>query len=187
MKKWKKISSKIILDTPKFKVRQDVVKLPNGELKEWPYWDSRDSTMIIGMTKDRKLVMIRQYRYLVGSEVIEFPSGGLEENETVSEAAKREFEEETGYSTESLVKLGSVYETYGQLNRRIHLFFGKDIKKSKQNPDRGGRGYEDIKVELIDFDKAVELALNNKIAAMGSSLAILLLNEKVRKGEIKLH
>lgn len=186
MKKWKCLNSQIILEAPRFKVRQDTLKLPNGEIKEWPYWDSLDSAMILGMTPERKLVMIRQYRYLVGDEVIEFPAGGLEENENVSEAAKREFEEETGYKADSFIKLASVYETYSQLNRQIHIFFTKNIRKSRQNPDRGKRGYEDIKVELIDLEDAVQLALENKIAAMGCSLAILLLNEKIKRGEIKI-
>lgn len=186
MKKWKKISSKVILDTPRFKVREDLVELPNGKTKRWPYWWSRDSTLVIGMTKDRKIVLIRQYRYLVEGDVIEFPAGGLEDGENIEEGAKREFEEETGYIGKDLIKLGSFYETYGQLNRQIHIFFCKNIVKSKQHLDRGRRGYEDIKVELIDFDKAIDLALKNKIVATCCTLAVLLLQEKIRRGEIKI-
>ncbi|MDP7115683.1 MAG: NUDIX hydrolase [Candidatus Woesearchaeota archaeon] len=130
MKKWECKKSERILDTPHFKVRKDVVELPNKEMKEWTYWDSNDSVMVLAMT-DNKLVMIRQYRYLVNDDVIEFPSGGLHDNESMEEGAKREFEEETGYKCGDLT-----------------------------------------------------LAKDNKIVAMGSSLAILLLKEKIGKGEI---
>lgn len=163
-----------------------MVELPNKGLKEWTYWDSKDSAMVVGMTKEKKLIMIRQYRYLVDDEVIEFPSGSLHENEDIKIGAKREFEEETGFKCHSLIKLGSFYETYGQLNRQIHLFFTDNVAKSKQNLDKEGKGFEEIKVELVDFEKVIKLALKNKIVAMGSTLAILLLKEKIEQKEIKI-
>lgn len=184
MKKWECKKSELILDEKYFKVKKDVVKLPTNETKEWVYWDSKDSAMVVGMMGNKKLIMIRQYRYLVGGEVVEFPSGGLHYDESVEKAAEREFEEETGYKCDSLIKLGSFYETYGQLNRQIHIFFTSDLTKSKQNLDNEKNGFEDIKVELVDFDKAVSLALENKIVAMGSSLAILLLKNKIERKEI---
>ena len=185
MKKWKKKKSELVLDTKFFKVRKDIVELPTKEVKEWIYWDSLDSAMVLGATRDKKLVMIEQFRYLVGAKVIEFPSGGIHKGEGIKAGAKREFEEESGFKCKSLQKLGSFYETYGCLNRQIHIFFAKDVSKSKQKLDRGERGFEDIKVRLVDFRKALELALANKIVAMGSSLAILLLKEKVERGEIR--
>ena len=184
MKKWKCKKSELILNEKYFKVRKDTVKLPTNTTKEWIYWDSNDSVMIIGMTKNKKLIMIKQYRYLVGDEVVEFPSGGLHDNESIERAAKREFEEESRFKCDSIVKLGSFYETYGQLNRQIHIFFTNNITMSKQNLDNGKNGFEDIKVELVDFEKAVKLALENKIVAMGSSLAVLLLKEKIERKEI---
>ena len=183
-RKWKTKKSKLILNTKHFKVRKDLVELPTGKLTEWIYWDSLDSTMVVAITKDRKLVMIKQYRYLVGDEVIEFPAGGLHKDEDSTTGAKREFEEETGYKAKSLIKLGSFYETYGSLNRRIQIFFSPDIIKTKQNQDKGKKGFEDIKTVLINFEEAISLVLRNKIVAMGSSLAILLLQEKVKKREI---
>lgn len=184
MKKWIKKESDLVFNNKYFKLKKDIVLLPSKKEKELFYWDSFDSAMILGMTKNKKLIMIKQYRYLVGEDVIEFPSGGLHEHEKPEEGAKREFEEETGYKCRSLVKLGSFYETYGQLNRQIHIFFSVDVTKGTQKLDQGKKGFEDIKVELVDFNKAVDLALKNKIVAMGSSLAILLLKEKIEQGEL---
>ena len=186
MKKWERKKSELILNEKYFKVRKDTVKLPTDEIKEWIYWDSNDSVMVIGMTKNKKLIMVKQYRYLVSNEVIEFPSGEIHNNESIDKAAKREFEEESGFKCDSLVKLGSFYETYGQLNRQIHIFFTNSLIKSKQNLDNGKRGFEDIKVELVNFEEAVKLALENKIVAMGSSLAVLLLKEKIERKEIEI-
>lgn len=183
MKKWKCKKSELILDSKYMKIRKDTVELPNGEVRERTYWDSNDSAMVIGMLNG-KLVMIRQYRYLVDDEVLEFPSGSLNDGESAEQGAKREFEEETGYKCDSLIEFGSFYETYGQLNRRMHLFFSKDISISRQKLDRDERGHEEIGVELINIDEVVDLALKNKIVAMGSALAILLLKEKIDRKEI---
>jgi len=183
MKKWKCLKSELVLDTKHFKVRKDTLELPSGDKHELIYWDSGDSAMVIGMVKDRKLIMICQYRYLVGDEVIEFPAGMLNENERAENGAKREFEEETGFRCESLIKLGSFYETYGHLNRKIHLFFSNQVTESKQMLDAIER-FQNTKVKLVDFDEAVKLALENRMAATASTLAILLLKEKIDRGEI---
>lgn len=182
MKKWKCKKTKLILNLKHLKVKKDIVELPSKKIIEWTYWDSTDSVMIIGMTKDKRLVMIKQYRYLVGSKVIEFPSGALHRNENIKDGVRREFKEETGYKCGSLIKLGSFYETYGQLNRQIHIFFTNNVTKSKRNLDKGKKGFEEINIELVNFKKAINLALSNKIVAMGSSLAILLLKEKIDRG-----
>jgi ADP-ribose pyrophosphatase len=183
--KWKCKSSKLVLNDKYFKVRKDIVELPNKNEKTWIYWDSTDSAMVLGMTEDHKLVMIKQYRYLVGRNVIEFPSGSLNKNEDIKVAARREFLEETGYQCKKLIHLCGVYETYGQLNRKIHIFFATNVKKIFSQKLDKGEVHQNTKVKLVDFNKAVSLAINNKIDAMGSSLAILILKEKIKSGKIK--
>lgn len=65
------------------------------------------------------------------------------------------------------------------------MFFAKNLTKSQQKLDEGTEGFEDIHVELVRFNDAIKMARENKIVAMGSSLAILLLKEKIEKKEIK--
>lgn len=182
MEHWKRKSSLIVYDSPFFRVKRDIVELPDGSEKDWTYWDATDGAMVIGNTPEKKLVMIRQYRYLTGGEQIEFPSGAVHEGENVEDCARREFEEESGYSCNELVKIGSFFESCSQFTRKMHLFFSKDVQKSKQRLDTGAEGFEDIKVELVTFNDAVKLAVDNKIEPLPSAMAILLLNEKVNRG-----
>ncbi len=121
MQRWKRLSSDIVYDSEYFRVRKDVVGLPDGRKKEWTYWDSRDSAMVVCMTEDKKLVMIRRYRYMADDDRIEFPAGFNESAETLEEGARRKLEEETGYACGKIEKLGAFYESFGQLNRRIHI------------------------------------------------------------------
>ena len=186
MKKWKCKKSELIIDTKFFKARKDIVELPTKELQEWIYCVGNDAVIILAINKQRKIFMVKQYRYFADDETLEFPSGLINNNETIEDAAKREFEEETGFKCNSLVKLGSFYEAFGQMKRKVHIFFARDLIKSNQNLDTGEDGYEDIEVELVDFNDAVNLALQNKIISIASALAILLLKEKIDRKEIIL-
>jgi ADP-ribose pyrophosphatase len=178
MNKWNKVSSEEVFSHKYFKVNKDIVELSSGERVEWLYWNSNDSAMLVAETPDNKLVMIRQFRYLPNQTALEFPSGHSDDGESIKKCVVREFEEETGYTCENLQLLGSFYETMGQLNRQIHIFYGNNAKKVAKR-SKTGDITEDIEVVLMDKRKAIDLALQNKIISMGSSLAILLV-EKVR-------
>lgn len=180
MKKWKKIKTKRVFDHKYFKVNKDIVELPDGRKIDWLYWDSKDSAMVVPITSDNKLVMIRQYRYLPDQVVPEFPSGHGAENELIKVCAERELEEETGYKCEKLIKLGEFFETMSQLNRKIHIYLGVNATKLDQ-PIRKSDDNEQIEVVLIDFNEAAEMVAEGKIISMGSSLAVSLAEKYLNK------
>jgi len=184
MKKWKRKKTELILDEKYFKVRKDLVELPSGQDKELVYLDKTESpsVLVIGITRDKKIVMNRQFRYLVGEFVFELPAGYSEKGESIETAARREFEEETGYVAGEMIELGSVYETYGEVKHKIHVFFARELKETKQHTDPE----EDIKVILVDFDKAAEMAARNEIPDAVSTLAIFWLKELISRGKIKI-
>jgi len=180
MKKRNKISSEEVFNHKYFKVNKDIVELPNGEKVEWFYWNSRDSAMVVAETPKGKLVMVKQFRYLPDQVALEFPSGHSDEGESIEDCALREFEEETDYTCENLTLLGKFFETMGQLNRQIHIYSGKCAKKINGKTKQSDIT-EDIEVVLLDFDEVVEMAKENKIISMGSSLAILLTGARRRE------
>lgn len=64
---------------------------------------------------------------------LETPGGGVEKNETISHAIKRELEEEIGATVKIIKKLGIVCDYYNLLNRQNenHYFLVKVIGKTK--------------------------------------------------------
>lgn len=56
-----------------------------------------DAAYVIAMTKDRHIILVKQFRPPTGNYVIEFPAGLLDHGEKASVTALRELEEETGY------------------------------------------------------------------------------------------
>src|SRR5258708_32981468 len=105
MSKWKVLSSKYGFDTPWFKVLLETVELPNGKVVEdFSMWAERDVVFLFAITKDNKIPLVKQYKHGAQEELIEFPAGYIDKNETPEIAARRELLEETGYDYEKLTK-----------------------------------------------------------------------------------
>ena len=74
--------------------------------------------------------MVRQYRYPIGRETLEFPAGGLELGEEPLAAAQRELHEETSYEAEDWEYLGEIYESISVSRHRGHLFVARNLRKT---------------------------------------------------------
>ena len=99
-KRWTTLKSDIIVSRPPWlRVRHDTVQLPDGRINpefyvlEYPDWVN-----VIAITEDGLFVMEKQYRYGIDRTCYEIPAGVMESGETPEEAARRELEEETGYT-----------------------------------------------------------------------------------------
>lgn len=133
-------------------LRVDSVELPNRKYSKREVVEHGDVAAIIAI-QDNKLVMIKHFRKPVEDVLIEIPAGCVEKNETPIEAAKREFEEETGFIPNDLEYLLMTYSSPGYSTEKIHFFICNDITKSENERDD-----EAIEVIYIGLDE-----LKNKI------------------------
>ena len=98
-KKWKVLSSEYLFNRPWLTARRDTVQLPDGRVNpefyilEYPAWIN-----VIARTPEGKYVMVEQYRHGLGEVGIELCAGVVEAGEEPEVAARRELEEETGYT-----------------------------------------------------------------------------------------
>lgn len=84
-----------------------------------------------------KVLLVKQFRYAYGEEVIEIPAGKLEKDENPYEAGIRELEEETGLKATSLKELITLYPSPGYTNEKIYVYLCKDFTVGKQKLDDG--------------------------------------------------
>jgi len=101
---------------------------------------------IIAITADRRFVLTEQNRTAVGQPVIDIAAGLVGDepdhrNEPLSECARRELLEETGYSAKSLVHVTDCPSSPGLTNEIISYFLAKGVRKGH---DGGGVGHEEI-------------------------------------------
>jgi len=81
--------------------------LPNGKIIVYFGWGGTTIPLIVfAVTPNREVIALEQFRFGINDVVIELPGGCPVRNETDKEAARREFEEETGYRAESFTILG---------------------------------------------------------------------------------
>ncbi|MBK9249900.1 MAG: NUDIX hydrolase [Ignavibacteria bacterium] len=71
----------------------------SGTVGEYHYVHSRGATLIIPQLPDGTFILVRQFRYLLQRESLEFPCGGINPQWAEPlENAHKELLEETGYS-----------------------------------------------------------------------------------------
>ncbi len=115
---------------------KDTMQIPNGNVAKWDLIDHKGAAAVVAVRGDGKLLMVRQYRNALERETLEIPAGGLNGREEPTDcAARRELEEETGYTCESLELLNSIYTTVAFCNEKIDIYVARGLKPGKQHLD----------------------------------------------------
>ncbi len=114
------------------------------------------SVVVMGITKDKEVLVVKQYRHPVGEELIELPGGFIDENESPQLAAEREMLEETGYKFLHFHYLGMSAANPGVLNNFSHFFLATGgVKISEQSLDNNEEievmkmPLEEVKIKLL--------------------------------------
>ena len=168
---WKIKSTERIFDSEFVKVDKDDVTLPHGrEIKDFYKVTIKDCAAIVALTPDNHIILKKEYRHCYREELVEIPAGVLEDDEDPLETAKRELEEETGYVGKKWTYLGKTVESSAKLTNYMYIYMAEDCKKvSNQKLDYG----EDIEVIEVEFEKVVEMIMNNEIICNSSIGAVL--------------
>ena len=107
-----KTGSQEIFDGVILHVFKDTVELPNGNPATREVIRHVGAVGVIPVTDDGKVIVERQFRYPLNRVITELPAGKLDSfTEDRLSAAKRELEEETGYTAKEWIDMGDYYPT----------------------------------------------------------------------------
>ena len=141
------------------KVYQDTVQV-NGHEAKWDYIHHNGAAAVVAVTKEGKLLMVRQYRNALDRYTLEIPAGALDyPEEPKIECAYRELEEETGFKTEHLEYLLSINTTIAFCDEAIDVFVARNLIPSKQHLDPD----ENIQVEEWELEDLLKLIYSGTI------------------------
>lgn len=103
--------------------------------------------------------MVRQYRYALGKEMLEFPAGKIEKGELPDDAIVREVQEETGFKAKNIKKFGPIIPTCGYCSEKIYLYYGEKDNYVGQHFDNDER----LNLEKYTFKQIKEMIKNGDI------------------------
>jgi ADP-ribose pyrophosphatase len=167
----KTIESRYIYTGKVFKLRQDQVRLPEGQIAELDIIEHHGAVVIVPVDEVGQIWFIRQYRHPTGGVLLEMPAGTLEPQEDIEACALREVREEIGMSAGSLRKIGEFFIAPGYSTEYLHIFLAKDLKPDPLPGDVD----ELITVEKIPSDRAYQMAARGEILDAKTLAALLLL------------
>lgn len=132
-----KISSDEILAGNFLHICRDKVSLPDGRHTTREYVVHPGAVMIVALLDDGRVVLERQFRYPLHAVMIEFPAGKLDAGESSLACAKRELQEETGYTAREWVKAGVLHPAIAYSTEFIDIWFARGLTLGKQQLDSG--------------------------------------------------
>lgn len=174
-------SSESIYQGKIIRVRRDKILVNGVKPAVREVVEHNGGVAVAALTEKNELLFVRQLRYAYGEMLMEIPAGKRDsKDEDPMACGKRELREETGARAAEFVPLGKLYPTPGYCNEIIWLFGCRITGFGDTDMDED----EDIEVERIPIEKAVEMVMNNEIPDAKTQIAVLKMAELVRTGRI---
>ncbi|MBQ2751408.1 MAG: NUDIX hydrolase [Oscillospiraceae bacterium] len=167
-----KVDSKEVFSGKLLHVTSDSVLLENGKQAVREIIHHNGAAAVIAFDENNRLLMVRQYRYAIGQELLEIPAGKIDPGETPEQCAARELVEETGYRAGKLTELGVVYPIAAYSSEAQYLFYAENLTPDKQHLDED----EFLSVEHVDFATAFDMVMNGEITDSKTQIGILKIN-----------
>jgi ADP-ribose pyrophosphatase len=168
-----RLSSKPVFSGRMINVRVDTVLLPDGKQASREVVDHPGAVVVLPLTENQEVIMVRQFRYPVGEILWELPAGKRDGDEEPLNCARRELEEETGYQAREWRELFAFYTTPGFTNELLHLILARGLKVGDAHPD----SEEFIEVIAIPLSDARRMIRRGEIRDAKTIIGILALED----------
>lgn len=132
-----KVDGELAYDGHFLKVSRDRVKLPDGKLTQREYIRHPGAVVILALFDDGRVLLERQFRYPNDQVFIEFPAGKIDPGEDPLASAKRELEEETGYTASDWHFVCTIHNAIAYSDEHLDLFLARGLTEGAARLDDG--------------------------------------------------
>ncbi|HEY1231437.1 MAG TPA: NUDIX hydrolase [Ramlibacter sp.] len=117
-------------------VREEVA-LPDGGRATREFILHPGAVMVIPLLDDGRVVLERQWRHPLGRVMVEFPAGKLDAGEDRLACARRELQEETGYTAREWAHAGVLHPVISYSTEFIDIWFARGLAAGPRRLDDG--------------------------------------------------
>ncbi|WP_250472549.1 NUDIX hydrolase [Caballeronia sp. GAFFF1] len=159
-------------------LKRDTVALPDGKHATREFVEHPGAVMILPVFDDGRVLLERQFRYPVGRVLLEFPAGKLDPNEDELTCAKRELQEETGYTARDWIFLTRIHPVISYSTEFIDLYLARGLTAGDAKLDEG----EFLETFIADEAQLMAWVKDGTISDVKTIIGAFWL-EKIRSGE----
>jgi ADP-ribose pyrophosphatase len=128
---WKKLGRKTLYESKFLSLHIDQVSLPNGTvIPDYSVVDLPSGVVIVATDQENRLITQFEYKYAIDKVILNLPSGSMEPGVDILDMAKRELREETGYESDDMELIQTLYEYPSKLSHTIHIVRAKNAYKA---------------------------------------------------------
>ena len=155
------------------RLEREEIRLASGPVTAMEIVRHRGSVVLIPQPSPGEVVLIRQYRHVIGAWIWELPAGTLDPGEDIETGARRECEEEIGLAPGRVTRLGAWYPTPGFCDELMTFFRCEDLRP----PSGHAHQDEDEQIEPRTFtlDEARALMASGQVRDMKTVFGLALI------------
>lgn len=150
-------------------------RFPNGREHEVTVVRHAPSVVLVPLTDDGRVILIRQYRASVDRELWELPAGSLNPGETPEEGAARECEEEIRLVPRSLERVRGLYPAPGFCDEELIFFLASNLEQPAPSSSRRPDDDEDIQPRAVTIAEAKAMVARGDIVDLKTAYGLTLL------------
>lgn len=155
MKAWKSTGKRTTYKTDYFTVYEHDVVRPDGTESNYYIVDRHGPfSIVLPIDKQDQVYMVKQYRFPIGVETLEFPMGSVNGLDPLG-MAKQELSEETGLHATNWQELGWYYLAPGFSNQKAYVYQARELVQKQANPEPG-EFLEVVKYPLIKIPELIK-------------------------------
>jgi ADP-ribose pyrophosphatase len=134
------------------------------------------SVVLIPMTANGDVILVRQYRHAIGRSAWELPAGTLKPYEEPRKAASRECHEEIGLLPGHLEEVGSFFPTPGYCDEEMTFYKASELREAGPDDEQAVQDEdEDIETQAFSVERIRTMIRSGDIIDMKTVAGMSLL------------